>query len=130
MTHPIAQQHRRLRLLLEETRAAIGDRDAATAQAVFERLRTALETHFEQEGRLYYPTIGALRPDFKPSLARFLAAHDEFRARFDAISAALGSGEFEGAERTFDDFTEAFARHEAGEEDLLRSLDAELASAR
>lgn len=124
----VTAEHRKLDTLFAETRAAFrSGRDAATRNA-FGQLRDALDAHFEQEDRLYYPTIWALRPDRKAPLRVFVEAHERFRARFEAIADSLQRDSLAEAERAFEEFSEAFAQHEAGEERLLRSLEAEVAA--
>jgi hypothetical protein len=104
--------------------------DPALDAARFVRTRTTrgqLETHFEQEDRLYYSTIGGLRPDHREAIEGFARAHAQFRSRFGEIAQTLESGSVADASPLFEDFARAFAHHETGEENLLRLLDQELA---
>jgi hypothetical protein len=106
------------------TRGRAGDESEAVA--AFQRLRSELETHFEQEDRLYYSTIGGLRPDHREAIEGFARAHAQLRSRFGEIAQTLESGSLAAASSLFEDFAEAFAHHETGEESLLRLLDQEL----
>ena len=128
--HAVAEQHRRLDAMFEETLAAM--REGAASDAIretFERLREALETHLAQEDQLYYPSLGALRPVHRTVLDSLVAAHDGFRSRLDAIDARLTHQDLVAAERELGAFCSAFAVHEASEERLLRGIDAEVAEA-
>ena len=116
--------------MFEETRAAFRDGDEAEAAAAFARLREELEAHFEQEDRLYYPAIRALRPDRAEAVNRVGKAHAQFVRRFELIVEQIQAGKLDEAERFFEEFAEAFIFHEIREEDLIRSLERELADAR
>ena len=116
--------------MFDETRAAFRDGDEAEAAAAFGRLREELETHFEQEDRLYYPAIRALRPDRAEAVDRVGTAHEQFIRRFELIFRQIQAVKLDEAERSFEEFVEAFIFHEIREEDLIRSLERELADAR
>jgi hypothetical protein len=130
MTHPIEEQHRRLAVLFEDTRAAFGGGEAGLVRARFERLREALDAHFDQEDRLYYPPIAALRPAHRATVTAIGEAHRWFRQRFGEIAAALDGGSLAAARRAFEEFVDAFAKHEVIEEELVRSLESEVAAVR
>jgi hemerythrin len=126
----VAAVHRSLAAMFDETRAAFRDGDEVEAAAAFGRLREELEAHFEQEDRLYYPAIRALRPDRAEAVDRVGMAHAQFLRRFELIVEQIQVGKMEEAERSFEEFAEAFIFHEIREEDLIRSLEKELAEAR
>jgi predicted metal-dependent HD superfamily phosphohydrolase len=115
----ILEQHRRLDALLRDVREALRVRDAGrSAREAFTLLREALETHFEQEDRLYHPAIWSLA---------CLRAHEEFRSMLRDVAGLLESGAVEQAAHTFDLLVEGFARHEAAEEGVLAEIEHELA---
>jgi len=116
--------------MFEETRAAFREGGEAEASVAFGRLRGELERHFEQEDRLYYPAIRALRPDRAEAVDRVGKAHEQFLRRFELVDRLIQAGKLEEAERSFEEFAEAFIYHEMREEDLIRSLEKELAEAR
>jgi hemerythrin len=122
----IAAEHRELDLLIAEVGALLSRADGAAAGAL-EELRLALEAHFGREEGPYYPAIWSLRPERKLPLIGFIRAHEHFRARMVEIAALLEAGSPAEAGRVLDSFEEEFARHEREEEELLRSLDQELA---
>ena len=117
-------EHRDLNAILAEVRASFDDRDAAAG--TLERLADAFDVHFEQEDRLYYPAIWALRRERKDALLGFVRAHEDFRRRLEEISERLEGNSLGDAEQALEEFAQSFARHEVGEEELLRSLDAEI----
>jgi hemerythrin len=128
VSETLFSEHRDLVTLFVETGAALCQtRCAAEAREAFARLRDALETHFGQEERLYYPTIWALRPERKPPLLRFVRAHEQFRARMGEIAGRLERDLLEDAARGLAEFVQTVGGHQLEEEDLLRSLDQELA---
>ncbi len=121
----VAAEHRRLDALFGEFRRAL----ETPGQGVSERfadLREALESHFAQEGDLYYPAIWSLRPDRKLLLEGFIRAHGVFRRDLDQVGGHLDADERAAAGAAFEAFTSAFAQHEVAEEQLLSSLDQEL----
>ena len=114
MISRVGAVHRSLAAMFEETRAAFRDGDEAE----------------EQEDRLYYPAIRALRPDRAEAVDRVGMAHQQFIRRFELIVAQIQAVKLEEAERSFEEFAEAFIFHEIREEDLIRSRERELADAR
>jgi hypothetical protein len=123
----VAAAHRRLDALFDETLGALRDGPSPeAAHEAFTRLREALEAHFDQEDRLYYPALWGLRPQLKPPLEALVRAHEGFRAQLAAFDAALTAGRVEEAAGKLSDLAEGFSRHEAEEEELLCSLDREL----
>jgi hemerythrin len=127
----ILEQHRRLDAMLNEVRGALRAPDAGEpARETFADLCRALETHFEQEDRLYYPSIGALRPDKKARLQACVTAHDTFRSMLRDIAALLERDDDERASQALDVLAQAFERHEAVEEAVLAELDREVARRR
>ena len=126
----ILVQHRRLNSLLEEVRVAFqaGDAGESTRES-FSQLRKALETHFEQEDRLYHPAIWSLRPKQKPALQACVRAHEGFRSLLRDIAELLESNEMTRTAQTFDLFAQGFERREAAEEAILAEVDREMADA-
>ena len=123
-----ASEHRDLMALFVEAGAALCQTGcAAAAREAFALLRDALEAHFGQEEGLYYPPIWALCPERKPLLLRFMQAHEQFRARLGDIAAHLERDLLEDAARALEELARSFGGHQLEVEDLLRSLDQELA---
>ncbi|MBW2245566.1 MAG: hemerythrin domain-containing protein [Deltaproteobacteria bacterium] len=130
MHDSIVAAHRSLDGLFEITRRSLEEGLGAPAIDAFCRLREALEAHFEQEDRLYYPPIAALRPEARRSVQEFAASHEVFRERFGEIGGLLERSCFDEAGRAFAEFTEIFVLHEAAEEKLLAELDRDVSAAR
>lgn len=130
MRDSIVAAHRSLDGLFETTRQSLEEGLGAPAIDAFCRLREALEAHFEQEDRLYYPPIAALRPDARRFVQEFAASHEAFRAKFDEIGELLERSRFDEAGRVFEQFADTFALHEAAEEKLLAELDRDVSAAR
>lgn len=119
--------HRRLDALFVEVQAAFQRRRVSdAARESFKELSEALDTHFDQEDRLYYPAIWALRPDLKPQLHAFSEEHAGFRRELESIEALLATEDFEEACRAIEALAGRFGRHELSEEATLGSLDREL----
>jgi hypothetical protein len=93
------------------------------ARDAFAVLSEALDVHFEQEERLYYASIGALRPDLKPEINAIFEAHRRFRLELAAIGDQLERDALEGAQRGFAALATAFRQHEAAEERLLHRVE-------
>ena len=125
----IAAEHRKLDTLCEGMRAALRSGDEAQVRDAFARLRRSVEAHFDQEDRLYYPAIRALKPERKELLYGFVEAHAQFRGRFGEIASGFESDDLEHVRRGFEAFADAFAHHEVHEEELLQSLEADLEKA-
>jgi hypothetical protein len=127
----VLAQHRRLDALFDEVQDSFrpDGPPEATLEALKE-LREALETHFDQEDRLYYPAIWALRPDLKPQLKTLVEAHGEFLGHLDRLENLLSRGEHSEAGSVFEYLSAVFKRHEAAEEETLATLDREIGAAR
>ena len=128
----VAAEHRRLDAMFEALLDALrrgrdGDLDV---RAAFAEMRETLESHIDQEDRLYYPAVRALRPIHRAAIEGLVDAHELFRSRLGEIDASLADGALAEAERALAEFIAAFAAHEAAEERLLRSIDQELTTAR
>jgi hypothetical protein len=130
MDHPVSAEHVGLNALLEEVLDLLGNGDAASVAEAVERLRVALHAHFEQEDALHYPTVRALRPEHDVAVARFAEGHGRLRRELEAVAAVLETGDLPRGAAALAAFAEAFGRHEAAEEELLRSLEAELEGSR
>jgi hypothetical protein len=129
MRDEIAAQHRRLDGLFGAVRDAFA-RAGLEAGAALAELEEALAAHFEQEDRLYYPTVGSLRPEHRASVERFASDHERFLGRLEKVAETLRRRALEEASREFEAFAADFAGHETREEVLLRALQAEVEAAR
>ncbi len=129
MRDSIAAAHRSLEGFFENTRRSLEEGLDAPAIDAFCRLREALESHFEQEDRLYFPPIAALRPEARTAVRGFAAAHDAFRAKLGEIGALIEKGCLDDASRAFGEFAEKFSIHEAAEEKLLADLGRDISAA-
>lgn len=129
MQEEIAAQHRRLDGLFEAVRDALERAGLETSHALAD-LADALAAHFDQEDRLYYPTVGSLRPEHRPSVERFKTDHQRFLGRLARVAERVRAHELGEAAHEFERFAADFAGHEAGEEALMRALQAELEAAR
>lgn len=129
MTTQIVAEHRKLNALFDDVREAFSDPDArVAAREAFTELRQALETHFDQEERLYYPAIWGLRPDKKVRLRACIDTHSDFRTRMRAIHEQLALGDVGHGARSFEKLATAFLEHEALEEQVLAELEREIAA--
>jgi hypothetical protein len=129
MRGEIAEEHRRLDVLFEEARAALGAGPGEAARHALVILAEALEAHFEREDRLYYPAVGALRREHARLLRSFATGHTRFLAQLEAIERQLGVGPSAGAAAAFEALAADFAAHEEEEEGLLRAIESEVAAA-
>src|SRR5579875_3411546 len=89
----VEAEHRRLESLFRRTRRALA-RPCAPAEAedIFGRLRGEVNGHLAQEDTLYYPPLGALRPEYKDALEQLVGAHDVFRRQLAEIAEHLARG--------------------------------------
>lgn len=127
----VLAQHRRLDALFDEVQDSFRpEGPPEAAREALKELREALETHFDQEDRLYYPAIWALRPDLKAQLKTLVDAHGEFLGHLDRLESLLGQGEVAEARSVFEYLSAVFTRHEAAEEETLAALDREIGAAR
>ncbi len=131
MEREVFAQHRRLDAMFEEVLDSFRPEGPPEAiRGALKELREALETHFDQEDRLYYPSIWALRPDLKPQLKTLVDAHGEFLAQLDRLETLQDRGERAEARSVFDYLSAVFKRHEDAEEAVLATLDREIDAAR
>jgi hypothetical protein len=126
----IMAEHQRLDALFAEARAALEPCDAAVAQRALAGLAAALAVHFEQEDRLYYPPVASLRPVHAEQVRAFAAAHVRFLAQLAEVERRAREESVADARAAFESLALAFSAHEAAEEQLLRSLEAEFREAR
>lgn len=126
----VLAEHRRLDALFLDVREAFQAPDAAdSSREVFHSVATALETHFDQEERLYYPAIWALRPKLRRKLQAFLKEHEAFRSELERVDELLSDGDVAAAGRAVDALAESFRRHEVAEEATLRRMESEFSDA-
>ena len=130
MKETIVEEHRRLEALFAETRAAFRAGSREALRRAIPGLCEALEAHFAQEDRLYYPAVGALRPGYAASLQAFGAGHARFLAQLEEIARRIEQESLAQGEADFEALALAFAAHESSEEELLRSLESEVAATR
>jgi hemerythrin-like domain-containing protein len=127
----VAFEHRRLGALFSRMHEALKRQgeDRASARKAMLCLSEAMEAHLGQEESLYYPTIWALRPDYKEPLRELLDIHPRIRDRMAALAKALDAEA--GCERggraevmgQLEGLDQLFQQHESAEEQLLHSLD-------
>lgn len=131
MERKLAEQHRRLDALFDHANEVMRSaRPLAAARELMLQLAKSLDTHLEQEERLYFPTIGALHPTQKPRLASCVAAHDLFRSELRQLEVHLEREDREAATRALESLIASFSEHEAVEEAMLAELEGEGVSAR
>ena len=123
----VSREHRHLDDLFSEVEASFaglgGDPDAV--RDAFAALTEQLDVHFEQEERLYYASVGALRPEFEPEIRAISEAHRSFRGQIAAIGDQLERDDLSSARRRIGALAEGFRLHEAIEESLLQRIEAE-----
>jgi len=122
----VSREHRRLDAMFAELQGAMSEGKSAAAGGIFAQLREAMEDHLAREDRLYYPALRALRPDHRRSLHEFATAHDAFRAELAALASAFDGAPMAELQPRIEAIADRFAAHEAGEESLLRRIDAEI----
>jgi hemerythrin len=118
-------EHRKLGALFMRVREALARQEEGrqSARQALERLTEAMEAHFGQEESLYYPTIWALRPDYKQPLHDLLEIHPHIRERLAELAEALESDAHAEVEGSLEGLSGMFRQHESAEERLLHSLD-------
>lgn len=127
MDNQVISEHRRLEDLFEALERAFADAQPVDSLwQAFEQLSEELQTHFEQEEHLYFPSIWALCPELKQPLGEAGDRHAWFRDQLRLLGDHLGHDDKEGAARVFRGLDESFRLHEQFEEQLLTRLDAAL----
>ncbi len=123
----VGREHRFLDELFAELQETLArESEPSVAQGVLTRLREALERHLLQEERLYYSALRALAPAHRGALLHFADAHATFRTRLAALENGLLDAAPEQTRSLVTSIARDFARHEAGEEELLREIDREI----
>ena len=118
-------EHRKLGALFTGVREALAQREegSQSARRALLRLSEAMEAHLGQEESLYYPTIWALRPDYKKPLRELLDSHPGIRDRLAELARALDGDADAEVEGCLEGLNSLFRQHESAEEHLLHSLD-------
>jgi hypothetical protein len=128
----VADDHRALRAVVAEIRAALGGRGPRVAQgpdavaARLDVLRGRLGAHFDEEERVgLFEQIVQVAPEQAPGCARLQAEHLELLARLDELRAArIEARRDEAWGSGVRGILDALADHEARENELLtRVLD-------
>ena len=123
----VSAEYRKLEVIFEELRAVLRPGGSGqSAAGIFQEMREEVETHFEVEDRLYYPSICALRPELKGTLATLLGHHRRFLTQFEEIAAALETEAMDDALPLFESFATEFGLHEAEEESILLEIEQSL----
>jgi len=126
----VRAEHRRLdERFAEAARILEEPVELEEARDAFAALAEQVDVHFEQEDRLYYATIAALRPELRRDVEAIGMAHRRFRLQLAEIGGQLASADLEAARRTFAHLSRAFEQHEAAEESLLERVDQEAVAA-
>ena len=121
----VSEEHRRIDDLFAEVEASFAEPcDPDAVRDAFAALSESLDVHFEQEDRLYYASVGTLRPDLAPQVRAISDAHRGFRLELAAIHDQLERGELSLARSRLAALAAGFRRHEASEEALLQRVDA------
>ena len=122
----ISTQHRRIDSMVAEILGAVTEtEDLALVRKAFARMRETLESHLDDEERLYEPALNTARPSHRHALQGFLEVHKVFRSRLAEIDADLADVSHAEAARELTDFIAIFEAHEAAEERLIDQLEAE-----
>jgi hypothetical protein len=125
----IRTEHRRLEDWFIEVGEILRESsDLEEARDSFAGLSAAIDVHFDQEDRLYYATIGALRPELRPEIQSIAEGHRRFRLQLAAIADQLVRADLGSARRGFAQLVAGFGEHEAAEERLLERVEHEAAS--
>lgn len=124
----VRAEHLRLDEMFVEVTSVLGQStDLEEVRDSFAALAEQVDVHFEQEDRLYYATIAALRPELKSDVEAIALSHRFFRAAFAEIGDLLARDDLEGARQAFTRLTREFEQHEASEERLLKRVEREVA---
>ncbi len=119
----VAREHVHLGTLFDDVGRTLEERrPIGEFREAFYVLANELETHFDQEDRLYYPAIRGLRPEFESQLLNLTERHTWFRDQLRRISDHLLHDDIEGAGSVFRSVVHAFDGHERTEDDLLLAL--------
>ncbi len=118
----MGEQHGRLRACFTEIRMALARGDASGSQEALERLRVALEAHFELEDDVFFPALHGLRPDCAEGLERLTREHVGFAEALRRLEKELERAGVDACERAFEAFVGSIAEHEAQEERLVGTI--------
>lgn len=120
----VRSEHRRIDELFVDVAAVFkAPGDAEEMRDALAALAETLDVHFEQEERLYYASIAALRPDLQPEIAAISAGHRRFRLELAAIADQLERSDLTAARQGFTALARSFEQHEATEERLLHRVE-------
>lgn len=118
----IGAEHLHLEALMAQMEAALrGDSAVEALSTAAEELRGDMESHFEREESLYYPTLWTLRPDLEAELHDLIAAHSGLRAELTDLVDSIRSSNLDRARGLLDGFAVRFSEHEAAEERAVAS---------
>ena len=112
-------QHRQLEDFSGLVASALAGGSLRSARLAFTRFRDALEAHITVEDQMFFPAVRGLRPGLDAHLAQLVREHARFREHLDELHELLAKGSAEAFGKSFGDFREDFAQHEAREEQII-----------
>lgn len=118
----MGEQHAHLRACFTEIRMALARGDATGSRDALERLRLALDAHFELEDDVFFPALHGLRPDCADGLERLSREHVGFADALRRLAKELEDAGVDACERAFEAFVWSIAEHEAHEERLVGTI--------
>ncbi len=118
----LSNEHHRLNRLYATLQRDLRPSSRHAAYASFVRLRDALESHFEVEDQVHFPTVQKFRPEFGSLIQSLQAGHTRFRKELIQISQIISAGEIDESRRLVGVFAQELVEHEKIEEDLLAQI--------
>ncbi len=118
----LSNEHDRLNRLYTTLLRDLHPSSRHAAYASFVRLQDALESHFEVEDQVHFPTVQKFRPEFASLIQSLQEGHTRFRKELIQISQIIAAGEIEESRRLVGVFAQELAEHEKTEEDLLAQI--------
>lgn len=116
-------EHGYLQALLEETRRALQpSTNPEQARSALAHLIEALTKHLDQEEKIYFPPLRALRPEHKAALRNFQLTHEHLRNQMQEVENRFRSDALVEAADAFEQLSASFNAHEQEEEKLFRAL--------
>jgi hemerythrin len=115
----IALQHRRLDDFLEEILRALDREDRRQCETAAFRLQGAVQSHFDVEAQVLFPSIRNRVPGLARELDALEDDHQRLRILLDSLATSVFASDAATVRSVLATLREDLARHERSEESLL-----------
>ncbi len=125
----ISSQHEKLNFFTSALADSLLHQSPQQAIEVFQRFEDALTAHLDLEEQMFFPALQGLRPDMDADLLQLIREHERFREALQRLARSIEASDLEQSRSDFETLCGELARHEAREEEIMKTGSAAAPSA-